>query len=228
MPLCAAHSVSMPVCAAFFKVCHLCAAHSVSMPLCAATAACHQVLPPAGVCHIGSSRRTCQAVSAGARLGNSSAIGWVAISAGGGRLCGGAVLARAAGLRARPPFSADGPDSQRGSDEEAQPADSSLLSRPMARDNSVHWSSVAVLLAQGGYSLSRSLLREGDGGTVGTLHVLTALTNPPPTGCPRGEGCGSEARVYAHTSITRRVSDLVATACVRASPSCLSSGAAQF
>ncbi len=105
MPLCAAHSVSMPwLCAAFFKVCHLCAAHSVSMPLCAATAACHHVLPPAGVCHIGSSRRTCQAVSAGARLGNSSAVVRVAISAGGGRLCGGAVLARAAGLRARPPF----------------------------------------------------------------------------------------------------------------------------
>ncbi len=85
----------------------------------------------------------------------------------------------------------------------------------------------SVLLSRGGYTPSGSPLSEGDGGTVGTLHVLTALPRPAPIGRPRGAGGGSEARYRGAHQGCRAEPPLAATACVRVSPSRLGTGATQ-
>ncbi len=197
------------LCAAFIKVCHLCAArnHEYAIMRCSQREYANMRCLQRGYAKGRSQRERAKPTRSGCSTATSIIVGRLPFGERRSSNYGVRHMPRAAALLVKPP-SGGRPRFPAGVGEVSAGGGLLYVLPWLAvRGISAHWSSVAVLLARGGYSRPRSLLREGDGGTVGTLHVLTALSQPSPSGRPRGAGVeGPEARVYAHTRAAGRVS----------------------
>ncbi len=208
-------TAGMPICAAFIKVCQyqrlslrshtIMAAHRVSKP----NRTCQGGVLPRRAANSEVGSRACQGGVLPRRAANSEA----GSRPHGGVTCHGSSAAgmvanSAGGSGAHPRWVLD-----------AAMATGTGQLEPLV--------SVVLLLSRGGYPHSRSPLRKGDGGIVGTLQVPTALTTQLQAGARAEFGGWARGTVQARTPAPHGGHPpLAVTACVRVSPSRPDSGAA--